>query len=135
MVFLSNFHTVHPINMIYILLFYKIDFCIFTYKMLNIFSTQRLNNFSFGSYTVCAKRSESICFLWYNLIVLWPIKSTLKSPEKLIFFLFPNKLRSDLSKKVVFDPLGPRATKLWAFKVCSCRESNPGRPKSSDSLL
>ena len=37
-------------------------------------------------------------------------------------------------KKIVFDPEGPRATKLWAFKVCSRRGSNPGRPKSSDSL-
>ena len=58
----------------------------------------------------------------------------LKSAAKPIFFHYPDKHRSDLLKKLVFDHLEPRATKLWALKVCGRRESNPGRPKSSDSL-
>ena len=62
------------------------------------------------------------------------MKNTVKSAAKAIFSLYPSKYRLDLSKKLVFDPVGPRATKLWAFKVCSRRGSNPGRPKSSDSL-
>ena len=84
--------------------------------------------------TVCAKRSESICFLWYNLIVLWPIQSTLKSAAKPIFLSFPNKYRSDLSKKLVFGPVGQGASKMYAFKVCAGRDSNPGRSESSDLL-
>ena len=84
--------------------------------------------------TVCAKRSESICFLWYNLIVLWPIQSTLKSAAKPIFLSFPNKYRSDLSKKLVFGPVGQGASKMYAFKVCTGRDSNPGRSESSDLL-
>ena len=39
-----------------------------------------------------------------------------------------------LSKKLVFDPAGPRSSKLWALKVCPGRGSNPGRSESSDSL-
>ena len=45
-----------------------------------------------------------------------------------------NKTKLDLSKKLVFDPAGPRASKLWALKVCPGRGSNPGRSESSDSL-
>ena len=50
-----------------------------------------------------------------------------------MFVLFnPNKYRLDLSKKLVFDLAGQRASKLEALKVCSDRESNPGLPESSD---
>ena len=75
-------------------------------------------------YTVCVKHSRSICFLWYNLIALWPIKSTPKKAEKPIFFPYRNKHRSNLSKRLVFDPEGPLGTKLWALKVCSDRTAN-----------
>ena len=61
------------------------------------------------------------------------MKNTVKSAAKSIFSHYPSKYRLDLSKKLVFDPVGLRATKLFALKVCSLRESNPGRPKSSDS--
>ena len=47
----------------------------------------------------------------------------------------PNKYRSDLSKKIVFDPTGQRASKIEALKVSSDRESNPDRPKTTFSLL
>ena len=47
----------------------------------------------------------------------------------------PNKYRSDLSKKIVFDPIGQRASKIEALKVSSDRESNPDRPKTTFSLL
>ena len=56
------------------------------------------------------------------------------SAAKYLLSLYHNKYRSDLSKRLVFDPIDPRGTKLWALKVCGRRESNPGRPKSSDSL-
>ena len=53
-----------------------------------------------------------------------------------MFVLFnPNKYRSDLSKKIVFDPIGQRASKIEALKVSSDRESNPDRPKTTFSLL
>ena len=58
----------------------------------------------------------------------------LKSAAKCLVPLYPNKNRLDLSKKLVFDPAGPRASKLWALKVCPGRGSNPGRSESSDSL-
>ena len=85
--------------------------------------------------TLCVHHSRTIVILWYDLRVFWLNIKCLKSALKSIFFHYPNKYRSDLSKKLVFDPVGPRATKLWALKVCSRRESNPGRPKSSNSLF
>ena len=62
---------------------------------------------------------------WYNMP---------QSATKCLFSFFPNKYRSDNSKKLLFDPAGPRASKLWALKVCPDRGSNPGRSESSDSL-
>ena len=54
---------------------------------------------------------------------------------KTSFFLsYANKDRSDLSKKVIFGPVGQRTAKLLALKVCALRDSNPGRSESSDSL-
>ena len=55
--------------------------------------------------------------------------------QKHFFLTYPNKYRSDLSKKIVFDPIGQRASKIEALKVSSDRESNPDRPKTTFSLL
>ena len=53
-----------------------------------------------------------------------------------MFVLFnPNKYRSDLSKKIVFDPIGQRASKIEALKVSSDRESNPDRPKTKFTIV
>ena len=52
-----------------------------------------------------------------------------------MFSIYPNKYRSDLSKKLVFDPAGQRASKLEALKVSSDRESNPDRPKTKFTIV
>ena len=59
----------------------------------------------------------------------------LKSAAKPIFFTYPNKYRSDLSKKLVFEPADQGASKLEALKVSSDGESNPDCPKTTFSLL
>ena len=46
-----------------------------------------------------------------------------------------NKSIVGLSKEVVYDLIDQRATKLQSLKVCSVRDSNPGRPESNDSLV
>ena len=48
--------------------------------------------------------------------------------------LNPSKEIIGLSKEVVYDLIDQRATKLQSLKVCSVRDSNPGRPESNDSL-
>ena len=85
-------------------------------------------------FTVSPTHSRSIPHLWYDLGVIWLSILYFKSAAKPIFFLKSNKHRSDLSKNLVFDPVGPRATKLWALKVCPGRGSNPGGSESCDSL-
>ena len=40
-----------------------------------------------------------------------------------------------LSKEVVYDLVDQRATKLQSLKVCSVRDSNPGRSESNNSLV
>ena len=40
-----------------------------------------------------------------------------------------------LLKEVVYDLVDQRATKLKSLKVCSVRDSNPGRPESNNSLV
>ena len=60
--------------------------------------------------------------------------SYLKSSQNLLFSSYTNKYRSDPSKKLVLGPVGQRAAKMWAFKVCTVRDSNPGRSESNDSL-
>ena len=74
-----------------------------------------------------SKIAESSWIAYFSIL---PIQS----PSKPIFFSYTSKYRSDLSKKWIFGPLGPKSTKLQAFKVCAGRESNPGRSESSDSL-
>ena len=56
----------------------------------------------------------------------------LKSRHTFEFFGYKNT--EDLSKEVPFVLVGQGAIKLGALKVCAVRGSNPGRPKSSDSL-
>ena len=46
----------------------------------------------------------------------------------------PSKWVVGLSKEILCTLAGQRATKLQALKVCTVRESNPGRPKSTDSV-
>ena len=77
-------------------------------------------------HTVSPTHSRSIAHLWYDLGVLWLSIICLKSAAKCLFSIFPNKYRSDLSKKLVFDPTGQRASKLQTIKVCAGRDSNPG---------
>ena len=48
--------------------------------------------------------------------------------------LNPSKGKLGLSKEVVYDLIDQRATKLQSLKVCSVRDSNPGRSESNDSL-
>ena len=48
--------------------------------------------------------------------------------------LAPSKGVIRLSIEVVYDLLEQGAAKLQSLKVCSVRDSNPGRPKSKDSL-
>ena len=60
--------------------------------------------------------------------------SYLKSSQNLLLSSYTNKYRSDPSKKLVLGPVGQRAAKMLAFKVCTVRDSNPGRSESNDSL-
>ena len=60
--------------------------------------------------------------------------AVLKSIPKQLFSIYPNKYGLDLSKEVLLVFPHQRAAKLQVIKVCADRESNPGRPKSSDSL-
>ena len=48
--------------------------------------------------------------------------------------LAPSKGVIGLSIEVVYDLVEQGAAKLQSLKVCSVRDSNPGRPKSSDLL-
>ena len=89
---------------------------------------------SWNHTAVSPTHSRSIAQLWYDLRVLWLSIIHLEIDAKPFFSNYTNKYRLDPSKKLFFDPVSPRAAKLWALKVCSRRESNPGRPKSSDSL-
>ena len=56
------------------------------------------------------------------------------SAAKHFFLNYTNKYKSDLSKKLIFDPADQRASKLQALKVCAGRDSNPGLSESSKSL-
>ena len=47
-----------------------------------------------------------------------------------VIFLYKNVV--DLSLEALYVLVGQGAKKLRAIKVCALRESNPGRPKSSD---
>ena len=46
----------------------------------------------------------------------------------------PSKGVIGLLKEIPYVLVDQRAAKLQALKVCSDRDSNPGRPESSDSL-
>ena len=84
--------------------------------------------------TVSDTDSRTICILWYDLRVFSLIIECLKSAAKPIFFPYPNKYRSDLSKKLVFDPAGQRASTLETLKLWPVRELNPDRLKTIKSL-
>ena len=62
------------------------------------------------------------------------VKNALKMPQNVFFSIHPNKYSLDLSKEVLLVSPGQRTAKLQAFKVCAVRESNPGRPKTTDSV-
>ena len=47
----------------------------------------------------------------------------------------PSKGVIGLSIEVVYDLVEHGAAKLQSLKVCSVRDSNPGRPESNDSLV
>ena len=81
-------------------------------------------------HTVSPTHSRSIAQLWYVLGVLWLGIIYLKSAIKCFLSVYPNKHRPDLFKKLVFDPVGQTASKFEDLKVCSNRDSNPGRPKT-----
>ena len=64
------------------------------------------------------------------------VKNALKVPKNAFFpFTLTDIDRVDLSKAVLYILLDQTAAKMQAFKVCTVRESNPGRSKSNDSLL
>ena len=84
--------------------------------------------------TVPCRLNRLFGLLWYDLGVFWLNITCLKSAAKYLLSFYPNKYRSDLSKKLIFDPAGQKASKLEALKVCSDRDSNAGRPESSNSL-
>ena len=49
--------------------------------------------------------------------------------------LNPSKGVIGLSKEIPYALVDQRAAKLQVLKVCASRDSNPGRPKSNDSLM
>ena len=49
--------------------------------------------------------------------------------------LNPSKGVIGVSKEIPYTLVDQRAAKLQALKVCASRDSNPGRPKSNDSLI
>ena len=84
--------------------------------------------------TVPFKKTRFFGHLWSKIGVFQMKISYLKSSQNLLFSSYTNKYRSDPSKKLVLGPVGQRAAKMWAFKVCTVRDSNPGRSESNDSL-
>ena len=85
-------------------------------------------------YTVRRSHSGTIVTLCYDLRVTQMAIECLKTNAKLLFCSNTNKYRSELPKKLISDPVGQRTTKMQALKVCAGWESNPGCPKSSDSV-
>ena len=63
-------------------------------------------------HTAGVKCSGSICILWYDLRLFWLNIKCLKSVAKLLFLNYTNKYRSDLSKKIVFGPIGQKTTEM-----------------------
>ena len=60
--------------------------CWLLWEIISIFSYKKFNWLLMVIYfrhTVCVMYSQSICFLWSYLRVLWPIKSNLKSYARL----------------------------------------------------
>ena len=84
--------------------------------------------------TAGLKRSWSICVLWYDLMLFWLIIKCIKSKQNLFFFHYPYRYRLDLSKNITFGPAGQGVAKMQTLKVCACRDSNPGRQKTSNLL-
>ena len=85
--------------------------------------------------TVPCRLNRLFGHLWSKVGVLWRTKKRLKSAPKRFFFLYLNRYGLDLSKEVLQVLPDQRTAKLQALKVCTGRESNPGRPESCDYYI